>query len=256
MAQRLLQKKAIVTGAASGIGYATVELFVQEGAQIAACDLDSKGGISLANQFGKGIIKFIEADVSNESSVKEMVSEAMSWLGNLDIVVNNAGVGGVGDPKPLAELSIETWDRTINTNLKGTYLVSKYCLPHLAASGGGSIVNLVSTYSIVGGPQLGAYCASKGGILALTRNIAIDYARQHIRVNAIAPGFVDTPMLRNDINKDPNPQAVIDDILARIPQGELMTAEQVARVILFLASDDSAIMTGSLVVADGGYTAR
>lgn len=255
MAQRLLQKKAIVTGAASGIGYATVELFVQEGAQVAACDLDSKGGISLANQFGKGIIKFIEADVSNESSVKEMVSEAMSWLGNLDIVVNNAGVGGVGDPKPLAELSIETWDRTINTNLKGTYLVSKYCLPHLADSGG-SIVNLVSTYSIVGGPQLGAYCASKGGILALTRNMALDYARQHIRVNAIAPGFVDTPMLRKDINKDPNPQAVIDDILARIPQGELMTAEQVARVILFLASDDSAIMTGSLVVADGGYTAR
>ena len=256
MAQRLLQKKALVTGAASGIGFATAELFVQEGAQVAVCDLDLKGGISLANHLEKGKAKFIEADVSDETSVKEMVSEAVNWLGKLDIVINNAGVGGVGDPKPLAELSIETWDRTINTNLKGAYLVTKFCLPHLVASGGGSIVNLVSTYSIVGGPQLGAYCASKGGILALTRNIAIDYAPNHIRANAIAPGFVDTPMLRNDINKDPNPKAVLDDILRRIPQGELMTAEQVARVILFLASEDSAIMTGSLVVADGGYTAR
>lgn len=256
MAQRLLGKKALVTGAASGIGFATAELFVQEGAQVAACDVDAKGGLSLVSRLGDDKVKFIGADVSNESSVKEMVSEAVSWLGNLDILVNNAGVGGVGDPKPLAELSADTWDRTINTNLKGTYLVSKFCLPHLVGSGGGSIVNLVSTYSIVGGPQLGAYCASKGGILALTRNIAIDYAAHHIRVNAIAPGFVDTPMLRTDINKDPNPQAVLEDILARIPQGELMTAEQVARVILFLVSDDSAIMTGSLVVADGGYTAR
>jgi dihydroanticapsin dehydrogenase len=256
MAQRLLHKKALVTGAASGIGFATVELFIQEGAQVAVCDIDLKGGISLVNHLDKGKVKFIKADVSNETSVKEMVSEAVNWLGNLDIVVNNAGVGGVGDPKPLAELSVETWDRTINTNLKGAYLVSKFCLPHLVASGSGSIVNVVSTYSIVGGPQLGAYCASKGGILALTRNIAIDYAPHHIRVNALAPGFVDTPMLRNDINKDPNPQAVLEDILARIPQGELMTAEQVARVILFLASEDSVIMTGSLVVADGGYTAR
>jgi len=256
MAQRLLNKKALVTGAASGIGFATAALFVQEGAQVAACDVDAKGGLSLISHLGNNKVKFIAADVSNETSVKEMVSEAVNWLGNLDILVNNAGVGGVGDPKPLAELSAETWDRTINTNLKGTYLVSKFCLPHLVASGGGSIVNLVSTYSIVGGPQLGAYCASKGGILALTRNIAIDYAPHHVRVNAIAPGFVDTPMLRSDINKDANPQAVLEDILARIPQGDLMTAEQVGRVILFLASDDSAIMTGSLVVADGGYTAQ
>jgi len=117
-------------------------------------------------------------------------------------------------------------------------------------------VNLVSTYSMVGGPGLGAYCASKGGILALTRNMALDYAIHKVRANALAPGFVDTPMLRADINKDPDPDDVIADIISRIPQGELMTAEQVARVILFLASDDSQVMTGSLVVADGGYTAR
>jgi NAD(P)-dependent dehydrogenase (short-subunit alcohol dehydrogenase family) len=160
----------------------------------------------------------------------------------------------VGLPKPLAELSLETWDRTINTNLRGTFLMSKYCLPHMVP--GGSIVNLVSTYSIVGGAQLGAYCASKGGILALTRNMALDYAPKKIRVNAIAPGFVDTPMLRADVHKDPQPEAVYAEILRNIPQGELMAPEQVAKVILFLASSDSEIMTGSLVVADGGYTAH
>jgi NAD(P)-dependent dehydrogenase (short-subunit alcohol dehydrogenase family) len=120
---------------------------------------------------------------------------------------------------------------------------------------GGVFVNVVSTYSIVGGAQLGAYCASKGGILALTRNMAIDYARHRIRVNALAPGFVDTPMLRNDINKNPDPEATLEAILEKIPQGILMTAAQVANVILFLASEESTIMTGSLVVADGGYTA-
>jgi dihydroanticapsin dehydrogenase len=253
MPKRLATKKAIITGGASGIGKGTVELFVGEGAQVVFCDVDRQNGQMLADRLGERVSKFIYASVSQAGEVERMIEDATSWLGGLDILVNNAGVGGVGLPKPLADLSIETWDRTINTNLRGTYLVSKFALPHLQTRGG-AIVNVVSTYSIVGGPQLGAYCASKGGILALTRNMAVDYAMHKVRVNALAPGFVDTPMLRADINKDPDPEACLKDILTRIPQRELMTAEQVAKVILFLCTDDSEIMTGSLVVADGGYT--
>ena len=253
MTKRLENKRAIVTGGAKGIGRATVELFVLEGAKVYFCDKDSKAGESLAAELGEKV-RFQITDVSDEMSVAKSVSDAIGWLGGLDVLINDAGVGGVGLPKSLEDLSIETWDKTINTNLKGTFLVSKYCLPHMAKKGG-SIVNVVSTYSVVGGAKLGAYCASKGGILALTRNMAIDYASKKVRVNAIAPGFVDTDMLRDDINKDPNPEEIYADIIQRIPQGELMTAEQVAKVILFLASDDSVIMTGSLVIADGGYTA-
>jgi NAD(P)-dependent dehydrogenase (short-subunit alcohol dehydrogenase family) len=254
MDHRLEGKRAIVTGAASGIGKATAEAFAAEGAKVVLCDIDREDGQACAGALGGQVARFFYCDVADEASVREMVEKATGWLGGLEVLVNNAGVGGVGPPKPLAELSMETWDKTINTNLRGTYQVSKHCLPHLQAKGG-TIVNVVSTYSIVGGPQLGAYCASKGGILALTRNMAIDYASDHVRVNALAPGFVDTPMLRADINKDPDPHGALRSVLAKIPQGELMTAEQVAKVILFLASDDSAIMTGSLVVADGGYTA-
>ena len=256
MSGRLLGKKALVTGAASGIGRATAGLFALEGARVVLSDISREPGQKAAREIGEGSALFLEANVAEELAVKAMVARAVEWLGGLDILINNAGVGGVGLPKPLADLSLQTWDTTIDTNLKGTYLVSKHCLPHLVASGGGAIVNLVSTYSMVGGPGLGAYCASKGGILALTRNMALDYAIHKVRANALAPGFVDTPMLTADINKDPDPDDVIADIISRIPQGELMTAEQVARVILFLASDDSQVMTGSLVVADGGYTAR
>jgi NAD(P)-dependent dehydrogenase (short-subunit alcohol dehydrogenase family) len=256
MGERLEAKRAIVTGAASGIGRATAVLFAAEGAKVVLCDCNGEAGRQAARKIGLEHVLFLDVDVTDEKSVQAMVRQAVKWLGGLDILVNNAGVGGVGLPKPLAELSLETWDQTINANLKGTYLVSKYCLPHMVSAGAGSIVNLVSTYSIVGGPGLGAYCASKGGILALTRNMAVDYASSNVRVNAIAPGFVDTPMLRDDIQKDPDPEAALADIVARIPQGVLETSEEVAKVILFLASDDSRILTGSLVVADGGYTAR
>jgi len=256
MSERLAGKRALVTGAASGIGRAAAGLFAREGARVVLSDISREPGVRAAREIGEGSAHFLEANVAEERSVQAMVARAVEWLGGLDILINNAGVGGVGLPKPLAELSLEAWDTTIDTNLKGTFLVSKCCLPHLIASGGGAIVNLVSTYSIVGGPGLGAYCASKGGILALTRNMAIDYAVHKIRANALAPGFVDTPMLRADVNKDPDPEGVVAGIVSRIPQGELMTADQVARVILFLASEDSQVMTGSLVVADGGYTAR
>jgi NAD(P)-dependent dehydrogenase (short-subunit alcohol dehydrogenase family) len=179
----------------------------------------------------------------------------VSWLGGLDVLVNSAGVGGVGAPVALADLELEAWRTTIDTNLTGTYLITRFALPHLVAAGGAAIVNHAATYAAVAGPKLGAYSASKGGIVALTKNVAVDYAAAGVRANALAPGFVDTPMLRADIAKEPDPDAALAAILERIPQGMLMTPEQVARVIVFLASDDAAVLTGALVVADGGYTA-
>ena len=248
-------KKVLITGAASGIGNAVARLFHNEGFAVAISDIEKESGEALQSELASDKIAFFYADVSIEDDVVQMVREATKWLGGLGILINNAGVGGVGPPQLLEDLTTDTWEKTINTNLRGTYLVSKYCLPHLCKHGG-AIVNIISTYALVGGPELGAYCASKGGILALTRNIAIDYAPHGVRANALAPGFVDTPMLRNDINKDANPDKVIDEILSLIPQGELMSAEDVAKVIRFLASEDSKIMTGSVIVADGGYTAR
>jgi NAD(P)-dependent dehydrogenase (short-subunit alcohol dehydrogenase family) len=256
MTGRLQGKRTLVTGGASGIGRASVELFVAEGARVVLADINRQAGEAVARGIGSTRALFIEVDISEEKSVDAMVGQATEWLGGLDILVNNAGVGGVGRPGPLADLTVGTWDKTIATNLKGPFLVSKLCLPHMVAGGGGSIVNLVSTYSVVGGPGFGAYCASKGGLLALTRSMAIDYAAHKIRVNALAPGFVDTPLLREDIAKEPSPDAALAGIIARIPQGELMTAEQVAKVVLFLSSDDSGIMTGALLIADGGFTAR
>ena len=256
MTETLKDKRAVITGAASGIGLASAALFAEEGARVALIDSDLENLQHAADKVGSGHAAHFVCDVSEPALVTDAISKAVGWLGGLDLLVNSAGVGGVGPPKRLAELSLETWDKTINTNLKGTFLVTRTCLPHLVSAGGGAIVNLVSTYAVVGGPELGAYSASKGGVLALTRTIALDYASMGVRVNALAPGFVDTPMLRRDIAKDPDPDQALADVLARIPQGELMSAEEVARVVLFLASDDAKIMTGSLLVADGGYTAR
>ncbi len=251
---RLAGKRAVVTGAASGIGLATLRLFVEEGARVAAADLND-GALQRAIAPLNGRATGLSFDVSSKDAVEGVIAASVNWLGGLDIVVNCAGVGGVGNPARLAEMPDETWQKTLETNLVGTFLVTRACIPHLLAAGGGAIVNLASTYAIVAGPQLAAYAASKGGIVQLTKTVAVDYARDGIRANALAPGFVDTPMLRADIAKEADSDAALSSILARIPQNELMSAEQVARVILFLASDDARVITGSLVIADGGYTA-
>jgi NAD(P)-dependent dehydrogenase (short-subunit alcohol dehydrogenase family) len=246
-------KRALVTGGASGIGRATCELLVQRGARVAIVDLHSDAAAQVADQVGPDAARAFAADVSDEAQVTEVVDAAASWLGGLDVVVNSAGVAGLS-PAPLADLDLATWRRTIDTNLTGTYLVSRRALPHLVIAGRASVVNLASTYALVAGPNLAAYSASKGGIVQLTRTMAVEYAAAGVRANAIAPGFVDTPMLRADIAKEPDPDAALADVLRRIPQGTLMTPEQVARVIAFLASDDAEIVTGALVVADGGFT--
>lgn len=250
---RVAGKRALVTGAASGIGRASAQLLVEEGARVVGADVNGAAlKEALAGLEGRAMAS--TADISSKNDVERLVTEAVRWLGGLDILVNSAGVSGVGDPKRLAELSDESWQKTIGVNLTGTFLVCRAALPHLAATGG-AIVNLASTYAVFAGPKLGAYSASKAGIVQLTKNVAVDYAAQGVRANALAPGWVDTPMLRDDIAGECDPEGALRSIVARIPQGELMTAEQVARVVLFLASDDAQIVTGSLLIADGGYTA-
>jgi dihydroanticapsin dehydrogenase len=247
MSERLAGKRALVTGAASGIGRAPAGLFAREGARVVLSDISREPGVRAAREIGEGSAHFLEADVAEERSVQAMVARAVEWLGGLDILINNAGVGGVGLPKPLAELSLEAWDTTIDTNMVTWWR----CCSHLTFPAAGDRKPGVYL-PIVGGPGLGAYCASKGGILALTRNMAIDYAVHKIRANALAPGFVDTPMLRADVNKDPDPEGVVAGIVSRIPQGELMTADRRPRSSSRFEDPGH---DRSLVVADGGYTA-
>jgi NAD(P)-dependent dehydrogenase (short-subunit alcohol dehydrogenase family) len=247
-------KRCLVTGAASGIGRATCELLVERGARVAVVDLQADAAAEVAGHLAPDAARAFGADVSDEGQVSALVQDATGWLGGLDVLINCAGVGGI-KPAPLGELDLATWRRTIDTNLTGTYLVSRHATAHLVAAGHASVVNLASTYALVAGPNLAAYAASKAGIVQLTRTMAVEYAAAGVRANAIAPGFVDTPMLRGDIAKEPDPAAALADVLRRIPQGTLMTPQQVARVIAFLASDDAEIITGTLLVADGGFTA-
>lgn len=249
---RFLGRRAIVTGGGSGIGLATGVALAREGARVVLGDRSLDRANQIADEIGRDVTP-LSLDVLSEDSCRVFISSAVRELGGLDILINCAGVGGVGPPRALGDLPSDAWRHTIDTNLTGTYLVTHFALPHM--SRGGAIVNLASTYAIVAGPKLSAYSASKGGIVQLTRAVAVDYAHAGIRANAIAPGFVDTPMLRGDIAKSEDPLAAMADILERIPLGRLMEAEEVAKSILFLASDDAAIITGSLLCADGGYTA-
>jgi meso-butanediol dehydrogenase / (S,S)-butanediol dehydrogenase / diacetyl reductase len=251
---RLAGRRAIVTGGASGIGHATARLFAAEGARVAIVDHNAEGAAAAAAAIGAERASAFALDVSDEQQVERVSGEAVEWLGGLDTLVNCAAISGTGHAAPIGDVPLEVWRSILDVNLTGTYLVMRAALPHLTAAGGGAIVNVASTYAIVVGRDFGAYSASKGGVVQLTKSVAVDYAKAGVRANAIAPGFVDTPLLRGDLAADPDPEAAREDIVRRIPQGKLMTAEQVAPVILFLASDDAEIVTGSLLVADGGFT--
>ena len=251
---QLQGKVAIVTGAARGIGRAIALEFVKEGARVVLADINAAGlqaTLQEATQHGDALLQV--TDVSKADQVAALVELAVSHYGKLDVLCNNAGVLV---PAPVVELDEETWDRTININLKSVYLGCKYALPAMLKNGQGSIINMGSVNSLVAEAYLPAYCASKGGVLMLTKQIALDYALKNIRVNCICPGWVDTP-----IN---TPHAVmmgrVDHVLSGIadwqPMGRQGQPREIARVAVFLASDDSSFMTGSAVVADGGMTAK
>jgi NAD(P)-dependent dehydrogenase (short-subunit alcohol dehydrogenase family) len=251
---RLENKVALITGATSGIGEATAFLFAREGASVAITGRNEKRGHAVTGQIletgGKAI--FIRTDVRKIDECRRAIDETLRAFGRLDILFNNAGVFS---PNTTLDCSEEEWDLQLDINLKGTFLMSKSALPGMIQQGSGVIINNSSGWGIVGGDAAVAYCASKGGVVLLTKAMAIDHGRQGIRVNCICPGDVDTPMLPEDARMR---GLRWEDYLAGCgnrPLGRIGTAEEIAKAALFLASDDSSFMTGTALVVDGGGTA-
>jgi NAD(P)-dependent dehydrogenase (short-subunit alcohol dehydrogenase family) len=251
---KLQGRVAIVTGAASGIGRASAIAFAREGARVVAVDIDKRNGEETAAMIaalGREAF-FAHADVANEVDVKLFVQEALALWGRIDILFNNAGVVLV---KPLEEMTGDEWDRVMSINVKSAFLAIKYAVPHMRRGGGGAILNTGSIASFTG--QLGTpvYSASKGAIALLTKSLALDYGLDRIRVNCICPGITDTPMLREHLGHGSEGEARIRSRLSRVPSGEILTPEDVARAALYLVSDDSIGITGVLHVVDGGLLA-
>ena len=250
---RLDGKVALITGAGNGMGQVASVLFASEGARIVVADFSEAGGaetVAAVEAVG-GEAAFVKVDVANPDQVSAMIDFAMARFGALNVLYNNAGIfpaddGGVTEtPEP-------TWDRVMEVNLKGVWLGCKYGIPAMLASGGGSIVNVASFVALMGAATAQiAYTASKGGVLAMTREIAVEYGRQNIRANSLCPGPVSTPMLE-ELMSDPVRKA---RRLVHIPMGRLGQADELAKAALFLASDDSSFMTGAQLVVDGGITA-
>jgi NAD(P)-dependent dehydrogenase (short-subunit alcohol dehydrogenase family) len=250
---RLSNKVALITGASSGIGRESALLFAKEGAAVVVCDVNEVAGsetVSLIEAAG-GAAKFVRSDVSKAADVEEMIATAETHYGRLNILFNNAGIFHPEDGSVL-ETEEDVWDLTMNVNLKGVFLGCKYGIPALQRAGGGSIINTASFVALMGAatPQI-AYTASKGGVLSLTREVAIEFARQNIRVNALCPGPVETPLL-NELLSDPDRR---QRRLVHIPPGRFAKPQEIANAALFLASDESSFVNGSTFLVDGGITA-
>ncbi len=255
---RLENKVALVTGGGSGIGRATAELFAKEGARVVVADLDETTVSESAEQIkaAGGEATAIVGDVSISQDADRMVRVAVESYGRLDILVNSAGITHRGLLKAGASPE-QAWDKVMEVNLKGTYLVSWFAVPEMERSGGGSIVNLASIMSLVGYPTelasgFNPYGPSKGGVLQFTRNLAIDGAKNNIRVNCICPGFVMTSLIKALVD-DEQKRKLLED---RHPLGRLGRPEEIAYAALFLASDESSFVTGAPLIVDGGYTAQ
>jgi NAD(P)-dependent dehydrogenase (short-subunit alcohol dehydrogenase family) len=251
---RLKDKVALITGGTSGIGEATAVLFAQEGAKVMITGRNEQRGREVVHEISASgdQAKFVRTDVRLAEDCRRAVDETVGAFGKLDILFNNAGVFYAHNA---LECSEEEWDLQIDINLKGTFLMSKYALPGMTARGSGVIINNSSGWGLVGGDKAVAYCASKGGVVLLTKAMAIDHGREGIRVNCICPGDVETPMLPEDARFRGVKWEEYIAGCANRPMGRVGTADEIAKVVLFLASDDSSFMTGAAIAVDGGGTA-
>lgn len=244
-------KTIIVTGGASGIGFATARLLAEAGANLVVADLDQAACDAAVAKLPAGSAAIaVRADVSSEGDVRAMVDAAVSRFGRLDGACNAAGVPQTG--KLIHELSAEEWDRCHRVNLRGVFLCNKHEIAAMLETGGGSIVNIVSTASMVGFPNGAEYCASKAGVLGLVRGAAIDYARKGIRINSVLPGATNTPMLAGAFRQDPG----LEEALASVhPIGRLGEPVEIAAAARWLLSDEASFVTGASYAVDGGHTA-
>jgi NAD(P)-dependent dehydrogenase (short-subunit alcohol dehydrogenase family) len=245
---RLQDRTAIVTGAGSGIGRAAACLFAQEGARVVVADVDADAGARTRTEIetAGGVAIAVAGDVTREPDVRRMTEDTIGRFGRIDILYNHVGINR---PGPVTELAEADWDAVLTANLRSVYLGCKHVLPHMVAQRSGSIVNTAGTFGLYGALGYAAYCASKGGVVNLTRQMALEYGPHGIRVNCVCPGFIDTPMNRGV------PPDRVAAIVRTQPLGRVGRPEEVARAALFLASDDASFVTGAALLVDGGQMA-
>lgn len=239
------EKVAVVTGGASGIGLATTKKLLSEGANVVILDL--KMDEEIINSLGENVL-YLKCDVSNEENVKNCIEEIIKKFDHIDYLVANAGIGGSAS-KP-HEVSMDEWNKVISVNQTGIFLLNKYVINEMLKNGKGAVVNTSSMYGLVGSTTSFAYSASKGAINQMTRSLALTYARENIRVNAIAPGYVDTPILSMV------PDNIKEAMGTELPIGRLGKDTEIANLICYLLSDDASFITGAIISIDGGFTAK
>ena len=248
MLGRLKDKRIIITGAVDNIGKAAVHAFLDEGARVVVGDINAARGRSVAEEFGPAV-RFLTVDVTDEAAIRAFIDAGVNWLGGLDVLCQNAGVQIVGD---VIAYSVADWDRSFAVNVRAQFLGAKYAIPHLKASGKGSIVNMASIAGVKGIPGAAGYCASKGAVVLMTNSLARELGKDNIRVNAICPGWVDTAFNNPYIGYMGGREAQAEAVKRDVPLGRQCTPEEVAPLYVFLASDESSFISGQAILVDGG----